>query len=174
LPEGADTDAPTFMGRVTREWQNATAEAADAGARVVVMRTSVVLDKRAGALKSLRLLFRAGLGGPVGSGNQYFSTISSVDWMRAATFLATNGTSAGAYNLSAPNPTTNAEFGKTLGRLLHRPSVLPAPAFAIRALVGDVSSELLNSTRVVPARLLEEGFAFEHETLEERLRAALA
>ncbi len=174
LPEGAETDAQTFMGRVTREWQAATTPASDAGARVVVMRTSVVLDRRSGALKILRPVFKAGLGGPVGNGRQYFSTISSHDWLRAATFLATNGTSVGAYNVSGPNPTTSGEFGKTLGRLLHRPAVLPLPAFPIRKLVGTVSSELLDSSRVVPERLVEEGFVFDHPTLEERLAAALA
>lgn len=174
LPEGAETDAATFMARVTREWQAATGPAADASARVVVMRTSVVLDRRATAMKVLRLVFKAGLGGPVGNGSQYFSTISSLDWLRAATFLATSGSSSGPYNVSGPNPTTNAEFGRTLGRILHRPSVLPAPTLPIRLLVGDVASELLNSTRVVPARLIEEGFVFEHPTLEDRIRAALA
>lgn len=174
LPEGADTDAPTFMGRVTREWQAATAPAKDAGARVVVMRTAVVIDKRGGALKPLLLVFKAGLGGPVGSGEQYFSTISVRDWVRAATFLAENPSCEGVYNLTAPNPTTNAEFGQTLAHMLHRPSRLPVPAWPIRAALKEVSSELLGSARVVPTRLLDAGFVFEHPTLESRLEAALA
>jgi uncharacterized protein len=174
LPEGSDTDSPTFMGRVTREWQSATAPAAEAGARVVVMRTSVVLDKRGGALKPLLLLFKAGLGGPISSGNQYFSTISASDWVRAATFVATNAECEGAYNLTGPNPTTNREFGKVLGRLLHRPAFVRTPAWPIRAALGEVSSELLGSARVEPARLLEAGFVFDHSTLEARLAAALA
>ena len=95
------------------------------------------------------------------------------DWVRAATHLATHDGSSGVYNLSGPNATTNAEFGKELGRMLHRPSLLRAPAAPIRAVVGDVSSELLNSTRVEPARLLAEGFTFEHPTLNARLAAAL-
>jgi uncharacterized protein len=174
LPEGADTDAPTFLGRVTREWQAATAPAVEAGARVVVMRTSVVLDKRGGALKALVLLFKAGLGGPIGNGEQYFPTISASDWVRAATFVATNADCEGAYNLTAPNPTTNREFAKVLGRILHRPSVVRTPAWPIRAAVGEVSSELLGSARVEPARLLEAGFVFDHPTLEARLTAALS
>src|SRR3954454_11931724 len=173
LPEGADTDAPTFMGRVTREWQAATGPAKDAGARVVVMRTAVVLDKRGGALKPLLLVFKAGLGGPVGGGEQYFSTISMSDWVRAATYLAGDDTARGAYNLSAPQPTTNAEFARELARMLHRPAVVPVPAWPIRKVVGPVSSELLGSTRVEPARLLEEGFVFDHQTLNARLAAAL-
>jgi uncharacterized protein (TIGR01777 family) len=173
LTEESAFDADTFMGRVTRAWQDATAAAVEAGARTVVMRSGVVLDRHGGAMKPLLPLFKAGLGGPVGDGSQYFSTISMRDWVRAATHLAVHDGSSGVYNVSAPNPTTNAEFGKELGRMLHRPAVLPAPTWAIRRVVGDVSSELLNSTRVEPARLLEEGFVFEHSTLNERLAAAL-
>jgi uncharacterized protein len=173
VTEESAYDADTFMGRVTRAWQQATAPAADAGARVAVMRTAIVLDKRGGAMKPLLLLFRAGLGGPVGSGRQYLSTISLSDWVRAATHLATHAECSGVYNLSGPNGTTNAEFGRELGRMLHRPSVVRVPAWPIRKVVGAVSSELLNSTRVEPARLLAEGFGFEHPTLNERLAAAL-
>jgi uncharacterized protein (TIGR01777 family) len=173
LTEESAFDADTFMGRVTRAWQEATTPAVEAGARTVVMRSGVVLDRRGGAMKPLLPLFKAGLGGPVGDGTQYFSTISMPDWVRAATHLAVDDDASGVYNVSAPNATTNADFGKELGRMLHRPSVLPAPAWVIRKIVGDVSSELLNSTRVEPARLLEEGFVFEHPTLNQRLAAAL-
>ena len=173
LTEESAFDADTFMGRVTRAWQNATTPAVEAGVRTVVMRSGVVLDRHGGAMKPLLPLFKAGLGGPVGDGSQYFSTISMPDWLRAATHLAVDDDASGVYNVSAPNATTNADFGKELGRMLHRPAVLPAPSWAIRRVVGDVSSELLNSTRVEPARLLEEGFVFEHSTLNERLAAAL-
>jgi hypothetical protein len=173
LTEDAGTDAETFMGSVVRQWEAATRPAAAAGARVALMRTSVVLDGRGSALKLLRTLFKLGLGGPVGSGAQYFATISLTDWLRAATHLAERDGSQGPYNLTAPNATTNAEFGRELARLLHRPSVVPVPAFALRTLAGPVSSELLNSTRVEPARLLAEGFTFEHPTLSSRLASAL-
>ncbi len=173
LTEESAFDADTFMGRVTRAWQAAASPASEAGARVAVMRSSIILDKRGGALKPLLLVFKAGLGGPVGPGTQYFSTISMSDWVRAATHLATHDDASGVYNVSAPNATTNAEFGKTLARLLHRPSVLPTPSWPIKKVIGDISSELLNSTRVEPARLLAEGFTFEHPTLNERLAAAL-
>ena len=173
LTEESATDADSFMGGVTREWQAAADPAAQAGARVVVMRTSVIVDRRGGALKPLLLVFKAGLGGPVGSGDQYFSTISLPDWCRAATFLAERDSTRGVYNLSAPQPTTNAEFTRELARMLHRPAVIPVPAWPIRSLAGTVSSELLGSTRVEPARLLEEGFVFEHPTLNSRLAAAL-
>ncbi|NUR06997.1 MAG: TIGR01777 family protein [Nocardioidaceae bacterium] len=170
LTEESATDADTFMGGVTRDWQAATQPAADAGARVVVLRTAVVLD----SLRPLILVFKAGLGGPVGSGEQYFSTISLTDWVRAVTHLATNEGSSGAYNIAAPEQTTSAEFAHTLGNALHRPSRVPVPAFVLNTLAGTISSELLNSTRVEPARLLAEGFGFEHPTLESRVSAALA
>jgi uncharacterized protein (TIGR01777 family) len=173
LTEESATDADTFMAGVTREWQAAARPAQEAGARVAVMRTSVILDRRGGALKQLVRIFKAGLGGPVGSGEQYFSTMSLTDWLRAATFLATVD-SAGVHNLSAPEVETSAEFARRLGRILHRPAVVPVPAFALNSLAGTVSSELLNSTRVSPARLLAEGFAFEHPTLDEQLASALS
>lgn len=173
LTEESPFDADTFMGDVTRRWQAATRPAEEAGARVVVMRSGITLDRRGSVLKPLIPIFKAGLGGPVGSGEQYFSTISLRDWVRAATHLAADDDAHGVYNVSGPNPTTNAEFGKELGRMLHRPSVVPVPAFPIRKVVGRVSTELLNSTRVEPARLLAEGFEFEHPTLNLRLAAAL-
>jgi hypothetical protein len=173
VDERVPIDANTFMGGVVRQWEAATAAAAVAGGRVVVLRTGVVLDRRGGALKPQLLQFRAGLGGPVGSGDQYLATISLRDWVRAASYLAERQDASGAYNLTGPNATTNAEFGRELARLLHRPSAVPVPALLLRTVAGSVSSELLNSTRVEPARLLAEGFVFEHPTLTSRLQAAL-
>lgn len=174
LTEAAAFDAETFMGEVTRAWESATSAAAAAGGRVATMRSGAVLDRHGGAMRPLTLLFRAGLGGPVGSGRQYFPTISLTDWTRAATFLASNDDAHGAYNVSGPNPTTNRDFGRALGRLLHRPAVVRAPAWPIRTFAGDIlSGLLLTSTRVEPARLLAEGFTFDHPTIEDRLAAAL-
>ena len=173
ITESTPTDAGTFMAGVTREWQAATEPAAEAGARVVEMRSGVVLDRRGGALKPLLLQFKAGVGGPIGDGSQYFATISLVDWLAAATWLAGNDAAHGAYNLTGPQQATNEEFTRTLARLLHRPAFVRAPAAAIRAALRDVSSELLGSERVEPQRLLDEGFTFEHPTLESRLLSAL-
>ena len=173
VTEDTPLDADTFMAGVVRVWEAATEPAATAGARVAVMRTGIILDKRGGTMKPLLLAFKAGLGGPVGSGEQYFSTISLPDWVRAATFLATSDEARGVYNVSGPNATTNGDFGRHLARMLHRPAALRVPAFAIRGVIGTVSSELLNSTGVEPARLLAEGFTFEQPTLDSRLAAAL-
>ena len=140
------------------------------------MRTGVILDKRGGALKPLLPLFKAGLGGPVGSAASSTSRrISLTDWVRAATHLATHDEAAGRLQrVRRRSATTNAEFGRAA-----RPDAAPsrggagAGAGAIRSVIGTVSSELLNSTRVEPARLLAEGFTFEHPTLDEQLAAAL-
>lgn len=173
LTEDAPFDAPTFMGETTRAWAQAARPAEDAGARVVYLRTGVVLGKGGGAFKPLSLLFRTGLGGPIADGQQYFSTISVRDWVRAATYLASNEECRGAYNVTGPMPVTNEEFTRTLGRLLRRPTKLRVPGFVFRTAARPVASELLGSERVVPHRLEDEGFVFEHRTQEDILRAAL-
>lgn len=167
-------DDGTFLNGITKQWQAASTPASDAGARVCVMRTSAVLDRHGGAFQPLSWIFRSGLGGPAGDGQQYFSTISLTDWVRAVTFLADNASSRGAYNLTGPNPTTNEEFTRTLGRMLHRPTALRVPAGPLRKLFPELSPELLGSIRAEPARLGAEGFTFLHPTLEDRLAAALA
>ncbi len=173
MGEDADFDAPTFMGQVTREWTEATMPAQGAGARVVTMRTGIVIGAGGGAFAPLSRLFKLGLGGPVGDGQQYFSTISALDWVRAATYLAGSDDARGPYNLVGPTPLTNGEFSKTLARLVSRPAVVRAPAFAVKLALRDVSSELLGSERVVPRRLEDEGFLFEHRTQEAIIAAAL-
>jgi uncharacterized protein (TIGR01777 family) len=167
-------DADTFMARVTRAWEQATVAASEAGCRVVVMRSGVALSRRGGALRPLTLLFKVGLGGRVGDGSQFFPTISLTDWVRAATHLSTHPSSRGAYNVVAPDPPTNAEFARRLAGQLHRPAVVPAPAWPIRVLAGDILRELLlTSSRLEPERLVAEGFGFEHPTLEAQLADAL-
>jgi uncharacterized protein len=169
-PEGVDG---TFLNGITKQWQAATEPAVAAGARVCVMRTSAVLHKNGGAFFPLQLVFKTGLGGPVGTGAQYFPTISRTDWLRAVTFLAADPNASGAYNLTGPNPTTNREFARELGRMLHRPTVLRVPATPLRKVFPELSPELLSSVRAEPARLQEAGFEFEHPTLNSRLAAAL-
>lgn len=166
-------DQSAFLHDITLEWEAATEPATQAGARVCVMRTGVVLDRRGGAFQLLQLVFRAGLGGPLGDGQQYFPTIALTDWVRAATFLAEHDECRGPYNLVAPDPSTNADFTKALGRMLHRPTVLRVPAAPVRKVFPELSPELFGSVRAQPARLLEAGFVFEHPSLDEQLAAAL-
>ena len=173
LTEDAATPGGTTLGQVSLDWQDAALPAEDAGARVCIMRSSVVLHRRGGVLKPMIPLFRLGLGGQIGDGKQYFSTISLNDWLRAATHLATDEDSQGVYNVTAPNPTTNAEFTKELGRMLNRPTLVRTPAWPMRKALGELANELLGSVRLEPARLLAEGFTFEQPTLNTRLAAAL-
>jgi uncharacterized protein len=175
ITEDTPTDAETFMAEVTRKWEAATAPAVDEGVRVVVMRTAVVLSRRGGALKTMLPAFRMGVGGPIGPGDQYFSTISLVDWLGAATHLALSDGASGAYNLTGPDPSTNAEFAEQLGKAVHRPAKLKVPSFVLRGnpLVGPIGGEVLASQRIEPARLLREGFAFAHNDIHDRIASAL-
>lgn len=173
ITEDTPVDGDTFMAEVVRAWERATAPAEEAGARVVKMRTGVVLDKRGGALKLMLPAFRLGVGGAIGSGRQYFATISLQDWIGAATYLAMNPQTHGPYNLVGPDTTTNAEFTAELGRAVHRPTLLKVPGTPLRLLGGIAGNELLSSARVEPHRLLESGFAFAHTDVTDRIAAAL-
>jgi uncharacterized protein (TIGR01777 family) len=173
ITEDTPIDATSFMADVVRQWEGATEPAEAAGARVVRMRTSVVLDRRGGALKPMLLPFRLGLGGRIAGGQQYFATISLHDWIGAAAYLALNDDLSGPFNVTGPDPSTNAEFTEELGRLLGRPTVLRAPGFPLRRLAGPMGGEVLASQRVEPSRLLEAGYAFAHNDVADRLAAAL-
>ncbi len=174
ITEETPTDGTAFIAEVTRQWEEAATPATAAGARVVHLRTGVVLDGHGGALKAMLPAFRIGVGGPIGSGKQYFSTISLSDWMAAAEFLADDPDASGAFNLTAPVPVTNGEFTKVLGEVLHRPTVLKVPGLPLRKLGGVAGNELLSSARVEPRRLQASGFTFAHPTIEDQVRTALA
>jgi hypothetical protein len=172
VTEDTPVDADSFMADVVRQWEAATEPARAAGRRVVILRTSVVLDRRGGALKSMLLPFRLGLGGVVGSGRQYFATISLDDWVRAVTYLSVDDALSGVFNVTGPDCSTNADFTSELGKALHRPTLLRVPEFPLRRL-GPIGGELLASTRVEPKRLLDAGFAFSHNDVADRIAAAL-
>ena len=159
-----------FLASLCVEWERA-ADAAEA--RVVKIRTGVVLDRRGGALRKMLPPFRAGLGGPVAGGDQFMPWISLGDI--AGVYLAALSDDAwsGAVNACAPSPATNAEFARALGRALRRPAVLPVPGFALKALYGEMASVVTASQRMVPRRALELGYEFEHSRLDHALRAAL-
>jgi hypothetical protein len=160
-----------FLAELVREWEGATAVAKAAGVRVVHLRTGPVLSPSGGLLAPVIPLFKAGLGGRLGSGEQYLPWISLADEVAAIRFLLEAGDITGAVNLTAPAPVTNAEFTKVLADVLHRPAVLPVPAFALRiALDGFADEGALISLRVVPRVLLDHGFTFRHEDVESALR----
>ena len=164
-----------FLADLCRAWEAAAQPDVEAGIRVVHLRFGVVLGGGAGALGRMAPMFRLGLGGRLGAGRQWMSWIGLQDAVSAILFLLENPAIAGAVNMAAPNPVTNAEFTRALGRLLHRPTILPVPAFALRLALGEMAREaLLASVRVRPAKLIGAGFRFAQPTVEEALAAALA
>ncbi|MCS6806493.1 MAG: TIGR01777 family oxidoreductase [Blastocatellia bacterium] len=163
-----------FLADVCKEWEAATEPAAQAGIRVVNARIGIVFTPRGGALQKMLLPFKLGLGGVIGHGRQYWSWISIDDVIGAIHHLITNEQLSGPVNLVAPRAVTNAEFTKTLGRVLSRPTIFPMPAFAAQLAFGEMADALLlASARVEPARLLESGYQFRHPDLEGALRHLL-
>ena len=161
-----------FLAGVAREWEAASVAAADAGVRVVLLRTGIVLSPKGGALARLLAPFKLGVGGPIGSGRQWMSWISLDDHVRAMEHaLATTGLH-GAVNLVSPNPVTNAEFAATLGRVLSRPALMPVPAFALELAYGEMArATILAGQRVLPRALLRTEFQFAHPTLDQALQS---
>ena len=163
-----------FLAGVCREWEAASAPAADAGVRVVSLRTGLVVSRDGGVLRQLLLPFRLGVGGRAGSGRQWMSWIAPGDYTRIIALLLGRESISGAVNLVAPNPVTNDEFARTLARVLGRPSLIPVPTLALKAMFGEMAEgTILASQRVVPRRLLDAGFEFSCPTLEAALRAEL-
>ncbi|HMA25977.1 MAG TPA: TIGR01777 family oxidoreductase [Gemmatimonadaceae bacterium] len=159
-----------FLASVCKDWEGATAPAADAGIRVVHLRTGVVLSRREGVLAKLLLPFRLGLGGRLGDGRQWMSWIALTDLVAALAFLLRAEAVSGAVNLVAPNPVMNAEFARTLAHVLGRPAVFPVPRFALTLLFGQMAEDtILSSQRVRAGRLLDNGFKFKLPTLDEAL-----
>jgi uncharacterized protein (TIGR01777 family) len=174
--ERVTEDAPPghdFLAGVCVAWEREADAAAALGLRVVKVRTGVVLDKDGGALAKMLPFFRAGLGGPVAGGRQYLPWIG-VDDLVALYVAALDGAAwDGAVNGTAPEPVTNAEFARRLGRALHRPALAPVPGFAVRLLYGDMAEIVTAGQRAVPARPLALGFEFRHADLDEALATAL-
>ncbi|MCS7160173.1 MAG: TIGR01777 family oxidoreductase [Gemmatales bacterium] len=168
-PPGKD-----FLAQVCQEWESAALSAASAGIRVVCCRLGVVLSERGGALAKVRLPFLLCLGGRIGSGQQYWSWIHHQDAVRAFLFVLDQEALAGPVNFTSPEPVTNAEFTRTLGRVLRRPTIFPMPRFAARLVFGEMADALfLSSARVRPKKLLDAGFNFDYPNLEAALRHLL-
>jgi len=164
-----------YFPELCAEWEAATRPAEEAGIRVVHLRFGIVLGPDGGALARLAPMFRLGLGGKLGSGQQWMSWISETDAVRVALFALEHDSISGPVNVVSPEPVTNAEFALELGRVVHRPALVAAPAFALRLAFGEMADEaLLASTRAVPKRLLEAGFRFVHPVLAGAFAAALA
>jgi uncharacterized protein (TIGR01777 family) len=164
-----------FLAEVVQQWEEATRAAADVGIRVVRIRSGVVLSPAGGALQKQLPLFRAGLGGRLGSGRQYLSWVSLDDEVAAILFALTASDLAGPVNVTSPDPVTNAEFTRTLGAVLGRPAVLAVPRIALATLLGGEMADemLLGGQRVLPKQLLEHGYRFAQPELEPALRHLL-
>lgn len=164
-PAGQD-----FLADVCKQWEASTAEVTDMGTRQVVIRTGVVLSTEGGALPRLALPFKLFAGGPLGSGKQPLPWIHIDDEVKAIRYLISQRDASGAYNLTAPNPVTNREFGNKLGRVLGRPSLIPAPGFAFNLAFGEVATVVLDGQKAVPQRLQESGYEFIYAEAEAALR----
>jgi len=161
-----------FLADVVRDWEAASAAAADAGVRVVHLRTGVVLAAEGGALGKVLPLFRLGLGGRLGSGRQWMSWIALADYLAAVHFLIRRNDLDGAVNVTAPEPVRNRDYTRAIGRALHRPALAIVPAPALRAALGGFADEgVLVSQRVIPARLEGAGFSFTFADVDSALTA---
>jgi len=169
----ADAAGDDFLARLTVDWEASTVPVTALGVRHAVIRTGVVLDPHEGALRRLLLPYRLFAGGPMGSGRQWLSWIHPADEVAAIRFLIENRHASGAFNLCAPEPVTNAQFGQALGRVLGRPSWLPIPGFVLRLALGEVASIVLEGQRALPRKLLEAGFEFRFSAIEPALRDLL-
>ena len=169
---GEDASPGTdFAAKLCRDWESEAEAARALGVRVCRIRTGIVLDADGGALAKMLLPFRLGLGGRFGDGSQWMSWIARADVVGLILWLIKTESAHGAYNATAPVPVTNADFSTALGAVLHRPVMLPAPAFALRAMLGEMADLLLTGQRVVPVRALAEGFRFRYSDLSPALRA---
>jgi len=163
-----------FLGEVAKEWEAATDTASKAGIRVVNLRFGVVLSPKGGALGKMLLPFQLGLGGKMGSGDQYISWISIDDAIGAIYHTISTDSLHGPVNIVSPNPVTNFEFTKILGKVLNRPTIFSIPSFLLKSIFGEMADEtLLSSTRVEPSKLLSTGYEFQYPDLENALRHLL-
>jgi uncharacterized protein (TIGR01777 family) len=173
LTETSKRRGDTLLSSVTAAWQDAAQPAVDAGGRVVIMRTAPVLDRRSPPLSMLAPLFKLGLGGPLGPGDQYFPVTTTDDWVRAVIFCAENDALSGPVNITLPEPATNDDFTKTLGELVRRPTFFNVPGMLLRPAAGPMAPELLGSVRLLPQALLDAGFEFHHHDIRSALASAL-
>jgi uncharacterized protein len=162
-----------FLSQVCLKWEASTAAVEEQGVRRAVIRSAPVFSSRGGVLPNLVTPFRFLVGGQLGTGRQWFSWIHIVDEIRAIRFLIESEAARGDFNLSSPRSVTNRQLSLILGRVLHRPSLVPLPSFALQLALGEMSAVLLDSQRVKPKRLLELGFTYEYPDLATALRSLL-
>jgi uncharacterized protein (TIGR01777 family) len=174
--EELDEESPPgndFLARLAIEWEVEALKAQDKGARVVITRFGIVLGEKGGALGQMIPLFKKFIGGPIGSGQQWFSWVHIKDLAEAFAFLIKHPEISGPINVCSPNPVKNKDLAKALGRALHRPSFMPAPAFMIKLVLGEFGSVILEGQRVLPRRLLKKGFTFQYPDIDKALQSII-
>lgn len=168
MPAGND-----FLARLAFDWEKEALTAQNKGARMVITRFGIVLGKNGGAMGQMIPLFKYFLGGPLGNGRQWFSWVQMQDLAEAFIFLLRHPEISGAVNLCSPQPVRNSELGKAIGKVMHRPSFMPAPGFMIKLILGEFGSVLLKGQRVIPRRLLDAGFKFQYPKIEDALKSII-
>jgi uncharacterized protein len=172
LDESAADPGDDFLAQLSRDWEAEARAADELGVRVVLSRTGVVLSDAGGALEKMLPFFKAGIGGPVAGGRQYVPWVHRDDVVGATMFALDNEAVRGPVNVTAPEPVTNRELSRTLGRVLRRPTFAPVPALAVKALYGEMAQIVTTGQRAVPGRLTELGYSFRQPDLEPALRDA--
>lgn len=167
------TPHPDFSQQLCRDWELAAQAAEQYGVRVCLIRTGLVLAPDGGILQRMLLPFRLGLGGRLGNGQQWMSWIHRQDWLSIVSAMLDNSTMQGPYNATAPNPVSNQAFTSALAQSLHRPALLPTPAWLLKMALGEMAELVLGSQRVLPERLLAQGFNFEFKQLEDALKLTI-
>jgi len=162
-----------FLARIALEWEGEALKAREKGARVVITRFGIVMGEKGGALSQMIPLFKKYIGGPIGSGKQWFSWVHIKDLSEAFAFLMKHPEISGPVNVCAPNPVRNKDLAKALGKVLHRPSFMPAPGFMVKLVLGEFGSVILEGQRVIPKRLLDSGFTFQYPDIDKALQSIL-
>jgi uncharacterized protein (TIGR01777 family) len=160
-----------FLARLSGDWEGEALKAREKGVRVVITRFGIVLGEKGGALGQMIPLFKKFIGGPLGSGQQWFSWIHIKDLAEAFVFLIKHPEISGPVNLCSPNPVRNRDLARALGKALNRPSFMPAPGFMIKLVLGEFGSVLLEGQRVIPRRLLDNGFVFQYPEIDRALQS---
>jgi len=168
-----DDPGTDFLARLAADWEGEAQKAAEKGVRVTITRFGLVLGKTGGVLGQMIPLFKKFIGGPLGSGNQWFSWIHMEDLLSAFLFVFNNQDIHGPFNFCSPNPVRNRELAQALGEVLKRPAVVPTPAFVLRLVLGEFGSVILKGQRVIPSRLLRYGFAFKYPEIRKALREVI-
>ena len=166
----SDPSGPDFLAQLCVDWEQEARHAERPGTRVVLLRTGIVLERSGGALPAMMRPFRFFVGGPIGSGRQYVSWIHRLDWIEIVRWIVQTPAVSGPVNATAPHPVTNRQLSRALGHAMHRPSLMPAPGFALKIVLGEFADSVLTGQRALPERAQKEGYHFRYPEIEQAFR----